>query len=101
MRIVKWRIIFSELRITVTALLSAGHLENDQPGTAAEVIYKSLKSIQLFICARSAGPACRQAGIQLIVVVLMRIYSSPPADAKLNDGCSQVNVGYELILFRK
>lgn len=41
MRIVKWRIIFSELRITATALRSAGHLENVQPGTAAEVIYKS------------------------------------------------------------
>ncbi len=69
-----------KLHVTATALRSAGHLENVQPGTAADRSYRSREYIPLLICVRSAGYVADSS-------TKMRIYSSPPADAKLNVGC--------------
>jgi hypothetical protein len=63
------------------ALRSAGHLENVQPGTAADVNYKSSKYNLLIICVRSAGYVADSSTADENLFVA-------PAEAKLNVGRS-------------
>ena len=58
-----------------------GHLENVQPGTAADVSYKSWEYILLLNCVQSAGYVADCSTVDEVIFVA-------PADAKLNVGRS-------------